>query len=366
MPRPTADALGTGLELSCGALSDRLGRPTSSIKLCGLVTLKISLKSQKMLWARAAGRCSKSDCRLNLYEGETETDDPTLIGENCHIVAESDGGPRSDPSMPMEKRNLYSNLILLCRNHHKIIDAQASEYTVTKLRHMKLEHEAWVEAQLGFDKARQIDEVQYASMIDQWERLAHVDTWTGWTSGSFFGGQPAISVAIDRDLFELRTWLFNRVWSGRCPELESALQNFRFVLDDFQETFRQHARPNGDRELMTEKFYKIDHWNEDLYRRLVQQYEFHVDLVQDLTLELTRASNLVCDRVRRHLFHSYRLEEGRLFVQLGPTVDDLRDHAAIIQYDANERQRDAPYPGLPKFLIERSQRDYVFGKGTEP
>jgi HNH endonuclease len=181
--------------------------------------MTISVKTQKMLWGRAAGRCSKPDCRLDLYEDETETDDPTLVGENCHIVAESDDGPRADPSMPLERRNSYANLILLCRNHHKVIDAQEGEYTVSGLHEMKAVHEAWVAAQLGFDAAKQRDDELYAGMIETWERLAHVDEWLDWGSRVLGGGQPSMRVEIDRDLRELRSWLLNRVWPRRYPSL---------------------------------------------------------------------------------------------------------------------------------------------------
>src|SRR5690242_17204117 len=98
-----------------------------------------------MLWGRAAGRCSK--CRMDLYEDETDTDDPTLVGENCHIVAESEDGPRANPAIPIEQRNSYANLILLCRNDHKIVDAQVGEYTVERLQQLKADHEAWVRQQ---------------------------------------------------------------------------------------------------------------------------------------------------------------------------------------------------------------------------
>jgi hypothetical protein len=99
--------------------------------------MAISVKAQKMLWGRAAGRCSKPECREYLFEDETEADEATLVGENCHIVAESDDGPRANPSMPLEQRNDYSNLILLCRKHHKVIDAQELTYSVEVLHQVK-------------------------------------------------------------------------------------------------------------------------------------------------------------------------------------------------------------------------------------
>jgi hypothetical protein len=200
--------------------------------------VSISVMTQKMLWGRAAGRCSKPNCRISLFEDETLTDNVALVGENCHIIAESDGGPRADPAMPTSERNSYVNLILLCRNHHKAIDEQIGEYTVERLHVMKAEHEAWVRDQLGFDAAKQFEDEQYASIVDTWERLAHVNKWHAWSSHVLGSGQPLLWPDVDKDLRELRTWLLNRVWQGRYPDLENAFGNFRRVLQDFQNRSR--------------------------------------------------------------------------------------------------------------------------------
>ena len=329
--------------------------------------MSISVKVQKMLWGRAAGRCSKPDCRIDLYEAETEADDPTLVGENCHVVAESDDGPRANPAMPQDERNSYANLILLCRNHHGVIDAQVGEYTVERLHQMKAEHEAWVRQQLGFDAAKQFDDEQYAGMIDTWQRLAHVDDWHEWTSYVLGGGQPNIRTEVFRDLEELRTWLLKRVWPRRYPALESAFENFRRILQDFHERFRMHAEAVGTNNewLMTRKFYNINEWDEERYARLAKEYDFHVDLVEDLQLELTRAANLIADRVRQHLTLSYRLAKGHLLVEYGPT-EKFSFHQVVVQYQPEERERQFPYPGLQAFLAERAQRDLHFGEATEP
>ena len=139
--------------------------------------MTVSIKTQKMLWGRAAGLCSHPDCRLNLFFDEAEADTPTLVGENCHVVAENDGGPRADLSMPLDQRNSYSNLILLCRNHHKLIDDNekgARAFPVDRLHQIKRAHEEWVRNQLGFDAAKQADGEAYAQIVDRWERLCHL------------------------------------------------------------------------------------------------------------------------------------------------------------------------------------------------
>jgi hypothetical protein len=80
-------------------------------------------------------------------------------------------------------------------------------------------------------------------------------------------------------------------------------------LGDFYERFRKHAKEYGDT-LMTEKFYQISEWDEERYRQLRKHYDFHVDFVEDLMLELTRAANLIADCVRETFMRNYRLAKA--------------------------------------------------------
>lgn len=323
----------------------------------------IALKTQKMLWGKAAALCSFSDCRRHLVEDESEVDDPALVGENAHIVARENDGPRGDPSFPEERRDKYDNLILLCAVHHTLVDNQPNRFTVDELHRMKKEHEAFVRANLLLDDGQQRDDVVYAGYIDEWERLAHLDQWLAWSSHIMSHGQPSMSKSLSDDLRTLRRWLLGRVWPKRYDRLEQALINFFRVLQDFHETFLEHAEETRDGEqLLTRKFYKIDRWDEEAYHRLLDQYEYHVDLIDDLMCELTRSGNLVCDRVREFISPSFRLSEGRLIVQSGPHTD-LTFHEFVVQYSGDERDREQPYPGFEEFKVERSQRDRHFGEG---
>jgi hypothetical protein len=327
--------------------------------------MTISSKTTKMLWGRAAALCSMPTCRMHLVLDETETDDEALIGEMCHMVAESEDGPRGESPLTREQRDFYANLILLCRNHHGEIDKQPEAYPVGRLQEMKRAHETWVRSSFpDYDRDKQRDEEIYAGYIDEWAERCRLAEWRNWSSGVLFGGQPRLSAEMDGSLEELRRWLLVRVWPGRYPELEDVFGNFRLVLRDFQETFRKHAeRPYPEADfLLTPKFYQIEDWDEEKYARLGRQYDYHVDLVQDLMLELTRAANLVCDEVRATLQSSYGLKEGRLSVQSGPH-DGFGWREMVVQYSAAERAISLPYPGLSCFLTERSNRDVHFGRG---
>ena len=104
--------------------------------------MAISELTRKALWGRAGNRCAICDATLvpKPLGGR-----PSLIGEECHIVARRPGGPRGD--QPVPEVHGYDNLILLCANCHKLVDDQPEHYTTERLRQVKREQEERVEQQ---------------------------------------------------------------------------------------------------------------------------------------------------------------------------------------------------------------------------
>lgn len=106
---------------------------------------------RKLLWARSGDECAFPGCtqRLTMLpngSGESSSR-PVVVGQEAHIVAEEDNGPRGDPSMPVSERNAYPNLILLCPTHHTLIDKDRGiHFSVAELLRMKADHEALVES----------------------------------------------------------------------------------------------------------------------------------------------------------------------------------------------------------------------------
>jgi hypothetical protein len=85
--------------------------------------------------------CAFPGCEQSLIQEGTDLDDPVVTGEIAHIVAYESDGPRGDDSFPEKERNKHTNLVLLCREHHKLIDAQWKTYSVPVLHAMKQAHE---------------------------------------------------------------------------------------------------------------------------------------------------------------------------------------------------------------------------------
>ena len=78
----------------------------------------------------------------------TPAADESIIGDECHIVSAAPGGPRSDSAFPHGSLDDYSNLLLLCKVHHKLVDDQDAEFPVSSLMELKKKHEEWVSDKL--------------------------------------------------------------------------------------------------------------------------------------------------------------------------------------------------------------------------
>ena len=103
--------------------------------------MTISDKTRKLLWGRSGNRCAY--CRQELVmPGKTDND--SIVGDECHIIAKRETGPRNNSSVSDEEVDSYNNLILLCKTHHKMVDDQPIEYSIQVLRKMKQSHEEWV------------------------------------------------------------------------------------------------------------------------------------------------------------------------------------------------------------------------------
>jgi len=102
------------------------------------------------LWVMAGGRCEF--CNKYLLHDEFFALDLNLA-ERAHIVGWNDtpGSPRGQDSLPLEKRNDAPNLMLLCADHHSVIDNNKfiGDFTVERLRERKSKHEARIKFLTG-------------------------------------------------------------------------------------------------------------------------------------------------------------------------------------------------------------------------
>ncbi len=115
------------------------------------------------LWAVSGGRCEM--CNRILYQDLVYGHDGNF-GEMAHIHAVSEGGPRHKYGMTEEEKNNIDNLILLCAEHHHMIDTYPEDFGEGLLLKKKKTHEDRIRQVTGIPSEQSCRIVTYFSNID--------------------------------------------------------------------------------------------------------------------------------------------------------------------------------------------------------
>lgn len=99
--------------------------------------MSISTSIIKRLYATSGNTCSFPVCKEVLVDKNG-----VHIGEIAHIEAEKPGGARYNSNQSGTERFGYENLILVCPNHHTLIDKDSYKYSVNVLKEIKANHES--------------------------------------------------------------------------------------------------------------------------------------------------------------------------------------------------------------------------------
>ena len=126
-------------------------------------TIKEPVKLQ--VWMRAGGRCEYRNCNKPLWR-----DDLTLWRMNraylAHVVADSPKGPRGDSMLSDRLKSDFSNIMLLCDEHHRLIDHEGlHEHPVELLLQFKREHEERIERLTAIDPSRKTEVLTFGARI---------------------------------------------------------------------------------------------------------------------------------------------------------------------------------------------------------
>jgi hypothetical protein len=118
-----------------------------------------------IVWIKSGGRCAI----CNRYLLNNDFGDIVPVGENAHIVGRSTapGSPRGDAHLPEAKRDNPENLVLLCREQHKIIDKKTLVplFTVKELTQIKQRHEARIYHLTNLAETRETAVIRFLAKV---------------------------------------------------------------------------------------------------------------------------------------------------------------------------------------------------------
>ena len=304
--------------------------------------MPISERDIKLLWGRAAERCSFPDCSTELTQDKKLSSGSFPLGEQAHIIGLAETAPRGKSNLTREERDSYFNLILLCPNHHTIIDNNPEEYTVEKLHLFKDQHEYWVGHTLSEakDSLKTAQSVIYADLIDATVEACQLDNWDKWASRAVSTNMNWDEDRHDR-LFKFYNKILGAIWPKTLPELECSLKKLTYEIYEAVQTFDEHCKPSKSRDgiLVEERFYKSQGWIEDdnEYQQLFKQYDAWQNKCKDHMIEATKAANWLADIVRRDVNPLFFGTKGKFFVIMGP-YDMLTFRSYFFEYTEQEKK----------------------------
>jgi len=127
------------------------------------------------IWTKAGGRCQYRGCNKPLWR-----DDVRLVTMNrsylAHIVADEPGGPRGDPVLSDQLQDKFSNIMLLCDDHHRLIDKEdVLGHSVELLRAYKQQHEERIERLTSLQDYVRTEIVRFGARIKDRAALVTFD-----------------------------------------------------------------------------------------------------------------------------------------------------------------------------------------------
>lgn len=204
--------------------------------------MAVTTRSRVVIWAGAAGRCAFPDCRKILVHRAEDATRSILLGEIAHMVAQKQDGPRGDQEIPGGEVDGIENLMLLCQEHHSIIDAQPLQYPVAKLLQIKKDHEHWVATQLSSEEqysgvatpTKLVEETVYSTLLP----VHHVPRFVHVAPCSF--KESEVTANIVHEAGVVAPFIVNGGNLMTFCDLEDEYGPFGKVIDPF-ETEKHHA-----------------------------------------------------------------------------------------------------------------------------
>jgi len=137
----------------------------------------ISPKVRYLLWAKSAGRCEFDGCNKPLWrDGLTQIE--TNFADVAHIIGDSPNGPRGDIVLSKAYCNDVSNLMLMCKAHHHMIDEITQMYSDDVLRQMKWAHEERMERLTSISPDKTSHVIIYKGRVGDFQpKIDFRDAW---------------------------------------------------------------------------------------------------------------------------------------------------------------------------------------------
>ncbi len=200
----------------------------------------------------------------------------------------------------------------------------------------------------SFPQSTNLFEKLYLPAFDHIFELLDLDHFSVW--GYTFVDCIVLSKSMFINLNGIVGYVKSRPKHSEYESWDSLMGNLSLLIKDFINVFSQYVIFKGN-EYGVELFYKRMPNNPN-YDVDVKAYKQHILLLFDIVLEMVRLCNFILCKIRKQ-YPEYKKDLGVLYIDDDPSSPDLL-------YKEDEIS-DAPYPGIEKFIKDRSTRELYYG-----
>lgn len=187
----------------------------------------ISSANRYILWGKAAGRCQYRGCNKPLFV-DAVTKSEFNQAYIAHIVADVPGGPRGDATRSPILKDDNSNLMLMCDEHHRLIDKKDVDgHPETLLLQMKKEHEDRIEKVASINPNMHSHIITYKANVGVHTPVISYESVREFLLPSYY---PAQSNAIDLSL-------------SNSPQRDKDPSFWATELENLESQFNEQLRP---------------------------------------------------------------------------------------------------------------------------
>jgi hypothetical protein len=129
----------------------------------------------RRLFAESGGRCSFLGCASS---GTSPSGGPLV--EIAHIESHAAGAPRFSPRLTEFETDDYDNVMLLCPQHHLLIDQDPDSYPASRLKEIRDAHLHWIAALLSGADPRRSQVNRFRQAVKTWESERDNGTESFW------------------------------------------------------------------------------------------------------------------------------------------------------------------------------------------
>ncbi len=234
--------------------------------------------------------CSFPNCNKRLSENGNN------IGQICHIVAQSKNGPRGD--FPCVDLDSYDNLILLCQEHHKLIDDYPEKYPVDPVKKFKNDHETMVRNKLNHSNSF------YNNLIVEFEKKV-LEIGFDWLE-TLPNVDWSLQVKTYNQLYALTEWIDSRDWVEN-NDIQNSFKILSFSIKKALSIFEQHMTQPRNGYYFTDKFYKqVDYYeNPELREKLQKDFDDYTYGLINITIEVANNFNTIFRLIRQNIDNEF-------------------------------------------------------------